>query len=294
MAKPKYVATPKLEDYKEQFKDHLVMERKNGILQVRMHTNGGPVRWCFQVHQALAEAWSVIGHDPENEVLILTSTDQYWIGEFDNDAFAETEDGMTPDIHYDVLYHDATKLLENFIFDIDIPTISAINGPGTHWECAMLCDITLCVPEYRLRDNHFKAGFVPGDGQFLCLQSLLGHKRASYMMYTLKNFDAEALVQMGAVNEILPKEKLLPRAWEIAGEIMQQPRPLRRFAHQLAVRPWKRILINDLQVHIGHEMYSHVLLGTRHDFAKIKARWTDAEKALGKAGAGKGRTGKKG
>ena len=82
------VSRPKFEDYKEQFKDYLIMERKNGILMVRMHTNGGPVIWTFAMHDALAQAWHVLGNDPENEVMILTSTGPYWIG--------EVEKGNTP------------------------------------------------------------------------------------------------------------------------------------------------------------------------------------------------------
>jgi hypothetical protein len=35
------------------------------------------------------------------------------------------------------LYHDATKLLEAFIFNIEIPTIACINGPGLHTEFAL-------------------------------------------------------------------------------------------------------------------------------------------------------------
>ena len=96
MAKTQYVSTPKLEDYKKQFAEHLVLERKNGILQVRLTTNGGPVKWSFEMHQAMAEAWTVIGHDPENELMILTSTDPYWIGEFDHDSFRDVEDD--PDV----------------------------------------------------------------------------------------------------------------------------------------------------------------------------------------------------
>jgi hypothetical protein len=46
---------PKLKDYQEQFKEHLFFERKNGILQVRMHTKGGPFKWSYQAHNALAE-----------------------------------------------------------------------------------------------------------------------------------------------------------------------------------------------------------------------------------------------
>ena len=49
-----YVSTPKLEDYQKQFEEHLAMERKKGILQVRLCTHDGPFVWCFEAHQALA------------------------------------------------------------------------------------------------------------------------------------------------------------------------------------------------------------------------------------------------
>ena len=77
MAGTEYVATPKFEDYKKQFAEHMVMERKNGIIQVRLATNGGPVKWSFEMLQAMSECWSVIGHDPENEVIILNLVPAY-------------------------------------------------------------------------------------------------------------------------------------------------------------------------------------------------------------------------
>jgi enoyl-CoA hydratase/carnithine racemase len=278
MAKTRFVATPKLEDYKKQFEEHLSFERKNGILQVRMHTKGGPVKWSFQMHQALAEAWSVIGHDPENEVLILTSTDPYWIGEFDHESFAEVEHDPDPNRIFNSSYHDATKIMENFVFDIDIPTIGAINGPGLQWECALMSDITLCTPDFVVRDDHFGDATVPGDGQALILQAILGTKRANYLMFTVNSINAQTALEWGLVNEVLPKEKLLPRAWEIAEKIMKQPRSIRRLTRQLTNRPWKRLLINDFQVHTGHEFYGYTLIKSPHHFDEIKGKWTDGEK----------------
>jgi enoyl-CoA hydratase/carnithine racemase len=278
MAQTNFVKVPKLEEYSERFKEHLFFERKKGILQVRLHTKGGPFKWSFQAHQALAEAWTAIGHDLENEVLIITATDPYWIGEFDMEAFNEIEAKNTPDLIYNVQYHDATKIVENFIFDIDIPTIAAINGPGLHWEFALLSDITLCTPDFVLRDDHFSANFVPGDCQFMCMQMLCGVKRAAYSVYLAKGIDAEKCLEMGVVNEVLPNEKLLPRAWEIAEEIMKKPRVVRRLTSQLTRRPWKRMIMDDYQVHMGHEMYSIALYNTEHDFEKIKEGWTDQEK----------------
>ena len=265
------VATPKFAVYKKQFAKHLIMERKNGILQVCMHTNGGPLKWCPQAHHMLLEAWNVIGSDPENEVMILTSTDPYWIGEFDHEAFKEWDASTDPEIRYNGLYRP-TKSVENLIWGIDIPTIAVVPGPGSvHFNFAILCDITLCSPDFVIRDDHFKMGMVPGDSLSLLLQGLIGTKRAAYSMYIGENIDAQTARELGIVNEILPKEKLLPRAWEIAELIMAQPRAVRRLTHQLAIRPWKRLLTDDYQVHITSEMYSYALMKSKHDFEVIES-----------------------
>ncbi len=278
MAKTQHVSTPKLEDYKKQFEEHLSFERKNGILQVRMHTLGGPVKWSFQMHQALAEAWTTIGHDPENEILILTSTDPYWMGEFDIDSFREAEDHPDKNVLFNATYHDASKIVENWVNDIDIPTIGAINGPGLHWENAFMSDITLCTPDFVIRDDHFGDATVPGDVQALCLQAILGIKRGAYMMFMVNGIDAQTALDWGIVNEVLSKEKLLPRAWEIAEKIMKQPRAIRRLTHQLTIRPWKRLLMDDFQMQLGLEMYGGALLQMHHHFDQIKDRWSDEEK----------------
>lgn len=288
MAKRNFVrtaATPKLENYRKQFAEVLVMERRNGILQVRMHSNGGPFRWSPQAHHMLLEAWSVIGLDSENEVLILTSTNPYWIGEFDKEAFAEWDAQTDPDIRYNGLYRP-TKSVENFIWNIDIPTIAAINGPGSvHVNFAVLCDITLCTPDFVYQDAHFKGGHVSGDSHGLLLQDLIGIKRAAYTMYTSEAIDAETLLDWGVVNEVLPREKLLPRAWEIAEQIMKSPRPVRRLTHQLTVRPWRRLLTDDYQVHITSEMYGFALSRSRHDFDLVKKERKQSEKKLRQAKA---------
>ena len=263
-------ATPKLANYKKQFAEHLIMERKNGIIQLRMHTKGGPLKWCPEAHHMLLEAWNVIGSDPENEVMILTATDPYWIGEFDHESFKQWDTATDPDLRYNGIYRP-TKSVENLIWGIDIPTIAVIPGPGSvHFNFAILCDITLCAPDFVIRDDHFRMGMVPGDSQSLLLQGLIGTKRAAYSMYMGENIDAKTALELGIVNEILPKKKLLPRAWEIAERIMAQPRAVRRLTHQLAVRPWKRLLTNDYQIHITSEMYGVALMKSQHDFKVIK------------------------
>lgn len=93
--------------------------------------------------------------------------------------------------------------MENWVNDIDIPTISIINGPGLHTEFALMADITLCAPHVMIRDDHFGDTTVPGDAQSLVFQTILGIKRASYMIYMAEGIDAETARDWGLLNEVL-------------------------------------------------------------------------------------------
>ena len=249
-----FVSRPRFEDYREKYATHFKLERRNGILQVQMHTQGGPVMYGLPIHNAWSQLWLDIGNDPDNEVLIFSGTGDKWIAGFDPEFATQPLAELPADAFYDQIYSDATKLLEAFIFNIDIPTIACINGPGLHTEFALLCDITLCAEHAELFDPHFKFNLVPGDGQGLTFQELMGVKRAAYFLYTSDKITAQMAKEMGLVNEVLPLDRLLPRAWEIAEKIMQKPRAIRRLTSAVLRRQWKRRLVQDLGFHIAHEL----------------------------------------
>jgi enoyl-CoA hydratase/carnithine racemase len=249
-----FVSRPRFEDYREKYATHFKLERRDGILQVQMHTAGGPVLYGLPIHNAWSQLWLDLGNDPDNEVLIFSGTGDKWIGGFDPQFAAQSLHEMPADAFYDQIYSDATKLLEAFIFNIDIPTIACINGPGLHTEFALLCDITLCAEHAELFDPHFQFHLVPGDGQGLTFQELMGLKRAAYYLYTSEKITAQLAKEMGLVNEVLPLDRLLPRAREIAEKIMQKPRTIRRLTSAVLRRQWKRRLVEDLGFHIAHEL----------------------------------------
>ncbi|MET7398782.1 enoyl-CoA hydratase/isomerase family protein [Dactylosporangium sp. NPDC005572] len=259
-----YVPRPRLESYAEKYADYFVMHRRDGILELRMHTDGGPAQFGFAVHNAWGQAWQEIGNDPDNEVLILTGTGEHWLtlppAPDTSDAGEATRklmrEARPKDFAYERTYYDAIKLLENFVFGIDIPTIAAINGPSiAHTEFALLCDITLATETATIVDPHLPTGVAPGDGQQLTLQELLGTKRAAYHLYTGEPISARQALELGLVNEVLPADRLLPRAWEIAERIMRSPRAARRLTHAIVQRPWKRRLVHDLGFGVAHEMF---------------------------------------
>jgi enoyl-CoA hydratase/carnithine racemase len=150
------------------------------------------------------------------------------------------------------------KMQENLIWDVDIPTIGAINGPGHHQEFALLCDMTICSDNARIVEAHYAVGLAPGDVLFLVLQELLGYKRANYAMYTAQNITASQALDWGLVNEVVPQEELLARATALATTVLDsQPDPIvRRITSRIVKRRWRRLLTDDFEMHFGHEMWA--------------------------------------
>src|SRR5256885_11523386 len=62
-----------LDDYANKYKS-VRMERRDGILQMTLHTDGQSLRWGFGPHGELPEAFHDVGADRDNRVVILTGT----------------------------------------------------------------------------------------------------------------------------------------------------------------------------------------------------------------------------
>lgn len=259
-----FVKDESLEDYSKRFEEHFVFKRENGILEVRMHEDGGAPRWSYELHRALPQMFAAVGADRENEVFILTGTDDVWLKAFNPESFNISHEEFLKRC-YEIWYLDGTKLQENMLWDLDIPTIAAINGPGFHTEFGLLADLTICSDDAAFHDSHYPYGMVPGDGQFLVLQELIGIKRANHMILTQTKLDAHEALDLGIVNEVMPRSEVLPRAWELAREIMKQKREVRRLTSQVLRRRWKRVFTDDFNMHFGFELYAAALHGSIHD-----------------------------
>lgn len=253
-----YVPNTPFEEYKELLKDYFILERdEQGILVVRMHTKGGECLWSMELHRAFGQLFRFVGADRDNELMILTGTGDYWLRDVDAESFRELEE-TTEMFHresYFAWYQDGLKMMEALLWDVEIPTIGLINGPGHHTEVAMLCDMTLCAEDAKILEAHYAVGMAPGDALFLVLQQLIGIKRANYAMYQAKNINADKALEWGLVNEVLPKDQLLTRAHELAAVVLQQDPIVRRITTQIVKRPWHKAMTEDFRMHFGHQMW---------------------------------------
>jgi len=230
------------------------MERRHGILQMTLHSDGGPLRWGFLPHRELPEAFYDVGSDHENRVVIITGTGDEFSGPR---ATPGTSSFPTrPSIERIDRIHWEGRHLIMKLLDIEVPVISAINGPAwRHSEIPLLCDIVLAADTAQFQDSaHFTSDLVPGDGMHIVYPLLLGMNRGRYFLLTGQTLDAERALELGLVAEVLPSSKLLSRAWELADDLARRPTLLLRYTRLLLTEALRRQMHDLLGYGLGMEM----------------------------------------
>lgn len=229
-----------LNTYAERFRT-VRFHREDGILQMTLHTDGGPLKWGKVPHAELADAFLCVAQDRENQAVILTGTGD----EFSGPMVTSPSDNRK---HHKVSAEEWAELVvtgKNLLFNllrIDVPMISAVNGPAVrHAEIPVMCDIVLASENAVFQDSaHFSGGLVPGDGVHVVFPLVMGLNRGRYFLLTGQSLDAHEAKDMGLVNEVLTRDRLLPRAWELARRIMEQPEVNRRYARLLLTERLRR------------------------------------------------------
>ena len=101
------------------------------------------------------------------------------------------------------------------------PVIGAVSGYAITggFELALNCDFLIADDSACFMDTHAKIGIHPGWGMTQLLQQAVGRKRALQISLTCEKIPSEKAFHWGLVNEVVPKEALLPRALELADRI---------------------------------------------------------------------------
>src|ERR1700732_1698277 len=114
---------------------------------------------------------------------------------------------------------DSRRMAKMFrrIWSFSKPLIAAVNGAALAGGCgiATLCDFTLAVPEAKFGYTEVKIGFLPAIvSVFLTRQ--IGDKQARNLLLTGRLVEAAEALSLGLITEIVPRERLMQRARELA------------------------------------------------------------------------------
>lgn len=126
------------------------------------------------------------------------------------------------------------------IADVPVPTIAAINGHaiGAGLCFPLACDLRIAAEGAKLGLNFVTLGLHPGMGGSFLLPRLVGVARAADLILTGRLVEATEAREIGLVSEVVPAERLLPRARELASVIARNA--------PIAVRQAKESLYKNL------------------------------------------------
>lgn len=228
----------RFDQYRDSFPNARLTRSKTGVLEVALHTDGGVLVFNGYTHEQFVDLFHAIGSDRDNRVVILTGSGEAFMETIAPDGF----DFFSPQ-GYDKIYREGKKVLMN-ILDIEVPLIAAVNGPARlHSEYILLADVVLATPSVVFQDKpHFEFGIVPGDGVHLLWQEAIGMIRGRYFILTRQELDATTAKDWGAVNEIVPADRLLPRAREIAEGLASLPRLTTSYTRIALTQRLRRII----------------------------------------------------
>lgn len=228
----------RFEKYRDSFKNARLARSASGVLEVKLHTDGGSLLFNGDTHEEFVELFYQIGADPDNRVVILTGAGGAFMENISPDGF----DFFTPR-GYDKIYREGKKVLMNLL-DIEVPVIAALNGPvRLHSEYVLLSDIVLATPDTLFQDKpHFEFGIVPGDGVNLLWPEVIGSIRGRYFLLTRQELDAATAKEWGVINEIVPRDALLERAHVLAESLAALPPLTTRYTRIALTQKLRRII----------------------------------------------------
>lgn len=247
--------------YCDRYETMRMTRTPEGVLEVALHTEGGSLVFARNIHEQLGFAFADIAADRENKAVIVTGTGDTFCNRFDAESFIAFG-GLGPDITASGWDQTLWRGLHNVRaqLDVPVPMIGVLNGPATaHSEIALLCDIVLASNTATIQDEpHFGNGVAPGDGVHVVFPLLLGPTRGRYFLLTQQTLDAGQALDLGLVNEVHPRDRLLDRAHELAAGIASKPTMAVRYSRMLMTQRLKRMFDEALPLGLAVEGLSAI------------------------------------
>ena len=154
------------------------------------------------------------------------------------------------------------NLFENWthITKITKPTIAAVSGYalGGGCELAMMCDIMIASESAKFGQPEITLGVIPGCGGTQRLIRAVGKAKAMEMVLTGNMIDAKQAERDGLVCKVVPNDKLLTTALEMAEKIASFSRPAVAMAKETVNSAYELNLAEGLRFErrIFHSMFS--------------------------------------
>ena len=256
----------------------IIYEKKDGIASITLNRPERLNAINSVMSRELPRAWSDIKQDPNVTVVILTGSgdralctgvDTFEMSTGHMTVGTEEDQGSLQSIKFTALQNRCWK-----------PVITAVNGMvvggGLHFIADS--DLIICADHATFFDTHVKIGLVSGHEPIgLARRMPLEAVLRMSLLGGSERMTAQRAYQIGMVSEVLPSRNLVPRAIELAQQIMENS-PAALVASKRAI--WESLNYGLSQAtELGwsfiaaHRGHPDVMEGARAFMQKRKPQW---------------------
>ena len=220
------------------------MEFKEILFQIdqgiaTMTLNRPDIRNAITHREIIEEIKSVckqVNEDMDIKVLIVTAVDPAY-SSGGNVKDMKDRKGMFQGTPAQIMEKYRSNLQDVLlsIYNVEIPTIAAINGSAVGAGCglALMCDIRVASRKATFGETFLNVGLVTGDGSAFTLPRTVGMAKACELIFTGATVDADTALSVGLINYVVEHEQLSAKSNEIAANIASKPPQALRMTKRL-------------------------------------------------------------
>lgn len=162
------------------------------------------------------------------------------------------------------------------IRELEKPVVCAVNGvaAGAGANLALACDIVIAAEDASFIQSFSKVGLVPDTSGTFFLPRLVGHARATALMFLAEKVHAQQAFEWGMIYQVVPGTVLMEKGMSLARQLAGMPtRGL-----GLAKRALNASAANDLRAQLEVEEEMQRQAGRTADYAEGVAAFLEKRK----------------
>jgi enoyl-CoA hydratase/carnithine racemase len=215
---------------------YLIYSQQDAVVTLTM--NQPEVRNALTGNSAIAEfvaACDRITRDTTVRAVILTGAGKaFCAGGNLKHMRRLTDPSVTPAFIRDD-YRFGIQCLTQAMYNLEVPTIAAVNGPaiGAGCDLTCMCDIRIAAESASFAESFVRLGLIAGDGGAWLLPRVVGRSRAAEMTFTGEAISASDALAAGLVSRVVPDGELMNEAHKLASKIASNPGHALRMSKKL-------------------------------------------------------------
>ena len=231
-----------------QYED-LLLEKKGHIATITLNAPDKLNALTVKMRKSLLSATEEVAKDDDVRVVIVTGAGRGFC------AGADLSGGKTERSRRELIEVLGPTWGAEAFHKLDKPVIAAINGPcvGAGFSLALSMDIRIASEAARFGAVFVLRGLTPDCGITYWLPRIVGTSKALELMFTGEIIGAAEAERIGIVSQVVPPDKLMEVAQELAAGIAQQA-PL---SVELTKKMVYRGMLDDIARQIELETYAN-------------------------------------